>query len=52
MAISQEALASMGAKAMEDYSRFVPSVNVVTYGSGGSTVVFRGAITGAGYIGQ
>ena len=51
-AISQEALSSMGAKAMEDYSRFVPSVNVVTYGSGGSTVVFRGAITGAGYIGQ
>ena len=52
MAISQETLAAMGAKAMEDYSRFVPSVNVVTYGSGGSTVVFRGAITGAGYIGQ
>ena len=51
-AISQEALASMGAKAMEDYSRFVPSVNVVTYGSGSSTVVFRGAITGPGYIGQ
>ena len=50
MAISQEALAQMGAKAMEDYSRFVPSVNIVTYGSGGSTVVFRGAITGSGYI--
>lgn len=51
-AISQESLAAMGAKGMEDYARFVPSVNVVTYGPGSSTVVFRGAITGAGYIGQ
>ena len=51
-AISQESLASMGAKGMEDYARFVPSVNVVTYGPGSSTVVFRGAITGGGYIGQ
>ena len=51
-AISQEALAAMGAKTMEDYSRFVPSVNVVTYGGSGSTVVFRGAITGPDYIGQ
>lgn len=50
--ISQESLAAMGAKSMDDYSRFIPSVNVVTYGSGSSTVVFRGAITGAGYIGQ
>ena len=51
-AISQESLAAMGAKTMEDYARFVPSVNVVQYGSNSSTVVFRGAITGAGYIGQ
>ena len=51
-AISQESLAAMGAKAMEDYARFVPSVNVVTYGPGSNTVVFRGAITGPGYIGQ
>lgn len=51
-AITQESLAAMGAKAMEDYARFVPSVNVVNYGSGATTVVFRGAITGAGYIGQ
>lgn len=51
-AISQESLAAMGAKGMEDYARFVPSVNVVSYGPGSSTVVFRGAITGAGYIGQ
>lgn len=51
-AISQESLAAMGAKAMEDYARFVPSVNVVAYGPGSNTVVFRGAITGAGYLGQ
>jgi outer membrane receptor protein involved in Fe transport len=51
-AITQEALTAMGAKSMEDYSRFVPSVNVVTYGGSSSTVVFRGAITGGGYIGQ
>ena len=51
-AISQEALAVMGAKSIEDYARFVPSVNVVSYGSGSATIVFRGAITGPGYIGQ
>ena len=51
-AISQESLAAMGAKSIEDYARFVPSVNVVSYGSGSATVVFRGAITGPGYIGQ
>ncbi|HEX6260615.1 MAG TPA: TonB-dependent receptor plug domain-containing protein, partial [Woeseiaceae bacterium] len=51
-AITQEALSAMGAKTMEDYSRFVPSVNVVSYGGSSSTVVFRGAITGTSYIGQ
>ena len=51
-AITQESLAAMGAKGMEDYARFVPSVNVVTYSGSGSTVVFRGAITGPDYIGQ
>jgi len=51
-AISQEALAAMGSRNMEDFSRFIPSVNIVSYGSGSSTVVFRGAITGSGYIAQ
>ena len=51
-AITQENLAAMGAKNMEDYSRFVPAVNVVSYGAGSSTIVFRGAITGTGYIAQ
>ena len=43
-----ESLAAMGAKGLEDYARFVPSINVVSYGSTSSTVVFRGAITGNG----
>lgn len=51
-AISQTSLAAMGAKGMEDYSRFVPSINVVSYGASSSTVVFRGAITGSTFIGQ
>ena len=49
-AITQETLQAMGAKNMEDYSRFVPSVNVISFGAGSSTVVFRGAITGSSYI--
>jgi len=51
-AITQKGLAAMGAKTMEDYARFLPSVNVVSYGSGQSTVVFRGAITGSGWLAQ
>jgi len=51
-AISQESLAAIGAKGMEDYARFVPSINVVSYGAGSSIVVFRGAITGSSFVGQ
>ncbi|MGB5690626.1 MAG: TonB-dependent receptor [Woeseiaceae bacterium] len=49
-ALSQESLEAMGAKAMEDYARFIPSVSVVTYSSSSNVVVFRGAITSPGYI--
>lgn len=49
-ALSQDTLAAMGAKAMEDYARFIPSVSVVTYSNSASVVVFRGAITSPGYI--
>lgn len=49
-ALSQETLEAMGAKAMEDYARFVPSVSVVTYNNSANVVVFRGAITSPGYI--
>jgi len=50
-AITQEALASMGAQTMEDYARFIPSMNVVTYGVS-TTVVFRGANTGGSWLSQ
>ena len=49
-ALSQETLAAMGAKSMEDYSRFIPSMSVVTYNNSANVVVFRGAITAPGYI--
>jgi len=51
-ALTQDALQSIGARAMEDYARFTPSVNVVTYSQASSVIVFRGAITGPGYIAQ
>ena len=52
-AISEESLKDMNAKGLMDYSRFVPSVSVVGYGNGSSTIVFRGAtITGGGYVAQ
>jgi len=47
-AITQESLTAMGARDMVDFTRFVPSVNVVKYGSGQNSVVFRGATTGTG----
>ena len=42
----------MGAKSMDDYARFIPSVSVVTYSNSANVIVFRGAITGPGYIAQ
>lgn len=53
-ALGQEQIEDMGAQEMADYARFVPSVNVVTYQNGSSTVVFRGATTdgGGSYIAQ
>jgi len=51
-AITQETLEAMGARTMEDFARFVPSMNIVNYGAGSSTVVFRGAISGSGWLAQ
>ena len=52
-ALSEDLLKDLGARGMADYSRFVPAVNVVSYGNGSSTIVFRGAtIEGGGYIAQ
>jgi len=49
-ALSQDTLSVMGARSMEDFTRFTPSVNVVTFSNSDSVVVFRGAITGPGFI--
>jgi outer membrane receptor protein involved in Fe transport len=49
-ALSQDTLAAMGAKSMDDYARFIPSVSVITYSNSANIVVFRGAITSPGYI--
>ncbi len=52
-AISGADLKAMGARGMEDFTRFMPSVNVISYGSGSSSVIFRGAtIDGGGYVAQ
>ena len=49
-AIGQQELANMGAATQEDFARFMPGINIISYGASESTVVFRGAITGSGYI--
>jgi outer membrane receptor protein involved in Fe transport len=52
-AISGADIKAMGARGMEDFTRFMPSVNVISYGSGSSSVIFRGAtIDGGGYVAQ
>ena len=52
-ALSGEDIAQMGARGMEDFTRFMPSVNVLNYGNGASSVIFRGAtIDGGGYVAQ
>jgi iron complex outermembrane recepter protein len=51
--LSENDLKEMGARGLADYSRFVPSVNVVSYGNGSSTLVFRGAnVNAGGYVVQ
>lgn len=51
-AIPQVVLERMGAKGIEDYSRFIPSVNVVSYAPGSADIVFRGVSTGGQGIAQ
>lgn len=51
-AITSASLKFMGAKNMQDYGRFIPSVNIVRKTAGDSVVIFRGAITGDDYIAQ
>lgn len=47
-ALSEEDLKNMGATGIEDYSRFTPSVNVVSRSAAESEIVFRGANTSPG----
>lgn len=52
-ALSGEDLKDMGARGMADYSRFIPSLNVITEATGDSVVVFRGAnVDSGGYVAQ
>lgn len=52
-AISGDDIKEMGARGMADYTRFIPSVNVINYGNGSSSVIFRGAtVDGGGYVAQ
>ncbi len=53
-ALSAEQIKNMGANTIADYGRFIPSVNVVSKGSGVATIVFRGATTdgGGSYVAQ
>lgn len=51
-ALSGDDLKEMGARGISDYARFLPAVTVVDYGAGSATVVFRGATTSAGYVGE
>jgi len=52
-ALSGADIAAMGARGMEDFTRFMPSVNLINYGNGSSSVIFRGAtIDGGGYVAQ
>jgi iron complex outermembrane receptor protein len=51
-AIPQETLEKMGVNGIEDYARFIPSVNVVSYQPGSSEIVFRGINSGGLDTGQ
>ena len=51
-AIPQETLQKMGANGIDDYTRFIPSVNVVSYTPGASDIIFRGINSGSAGTGQ
>jgi outer membrane receptor protein involved in Fe transport len=50
-ALTADDLKNIQAKNMADYTRFIPSVNIVDSGAGSIDVVFRGTTVAAGYIG-
>jgi outer membrane receptor protein involved in Fe transport len=43
-AISEETIVQAGMRSMQDYVRFIPSLNVVEANSGTTTIVFRGIL--------
>jgi iron complex outermembrane receptor protein len=47
-----EDIRAIGARGMEDFTKFMSSVNVLNYGNGSTTVIFRGADNGASYLTQ
>ncbi len=47
-ALSEQEIREMGARGIGDYTRFMPSVNVINYSAGDSVVIFRGANTDEG----
>jgi iron complex outermembrane receptor protein len=51
-AMSGDELRAIGARGMEDYSRVLCAVKFLNYGNGETTVIFRGADNGAGYLTQ
>jgi len=52
-AITGENIKEIGARGMADLTRFLSSVNMIDYGNGSSSVIFRGAtVDGGGYVAQ
>ena len=51
-AIPQVMLEKMGAHSIEDYTRFIPATNVVSYSPGNVTIIFRGINSGSIGTGQ
>jgi len=45
-ALSEDFLEEVGAKNMEDYTRFIPGVTLISYTPGSSSIIFRGISTG------
>jgi outer membrane receptor protein involved in Fe transport len=51
-ALSGEDIREIGARGIADFSRFLSSVEVLSYGNGSSKVIFRGADNGSGFLAQ
>lgn len=47
-ALSEAFIKDSGAQNMEDYTRFIPGVTLISYTPGSSNIIFRGVTTGVG----